>query len=541
MATPYGELSARPDGRLTVPDPATPVAIVGAGPVGLALALGLARHGVRSVVFEREATTSEHSKAAGIHIRTREVLRRWGVEDRFLAEGELVARIVLHDVARGERPLLALDLDDLAAEADRPGLLMLEQRHTERLLLGAVRATDHAEVVFGAEVVDLWQGPNGVELAVDTGDAELRHVSAAYVVGCDGASSFVRDALQLPFEGTTYALRPMLADVAVDDARDRAAWPRLHDGREGLTTGLRLAPGLWRIIHLTTRAPDGDEVPDAEVQRRVDTVLGPGPVDVVWSSRFTIHRRSSPRFRVGRVLLAGDAAHVHSPVGGQGMNAGVQDAHDLAWRLAAALDGADADRLLDAYDVERRGVVVGTVSRTTDLATRLVLQAPSVARRGAFALQRAALRIPAVRRRALRRLGMLDLHLPASPLLPADDPAAGARLPDPVVTTPRGSTVRLQRLLPVGWALLEVDPDRTGPGVEQQPGAARGLPVEAVLRFGRGGLTDRSGTVARLLHDAEGWILVRPDGHVGWARPGPTGADTDTAALAAAVRASAGR
>jgi 2-polyprenyl-6-methoxyphenol hydroxylase-like FAD-dependent oxidoreductase len=532
-----------------VPTVTTPVAIVGAGPVGLALALGLARHDVASVVLERSSSTSQHSKAAGIHIRTREVLRRWGVEDRFLAAGELVTELALRDAGAGDRALLTFDLRELADEVERPGLLMLEQHETERLLLAAARATGRVEVVFGAEVVGLQPGRDAVELRVRTDDGEHRRVVADHAVGCDGAGSFVRDALGLPFEGRTYRLRPMLADVAIDDARDRAAWPRLHDGPEGLTLALRLAAGRWRIIHLARddRAP-GDDVPDAEVQRRVDTVLGAGPATVRWSSRFAIHRRASPRFRVGRVLLAGDAAHVHSPVGGQGMNAGVQDANDLAWRLAAALAGADADRLFDAYEVERRGVVVGTVSRTTDVLTKTVLQAPGWVRRGVFALQRTALCVPALRRRALRRFGMLDLDLPASPLLRADDRAAGTRLPDPVVVTPDGRAVRLHRLLPVGWSLLEVA-DTTATDGAAAGGAdvavggpgARGLPVDAVLRFGSGGLHDRTGSLSALLGGDEGWVLVRPDGHVAWARAGPTGLAADTGLLASAVRASAGR
>jgi 2-polyprenyl-6-methoxyphenol hydroxylase-like FAD-dependent oxidoreductase len=527
-----------------VPDITSPVAIVGAGPVGLALALGLARHGVDSVVIEQSQTISEHSKAAGIHIRTREILRRWGAEARCLEEGELLTRFALHDAGRGDRPVLSLDLGELADEAERPGLLVLEQSRTERILLDAVRASGHVTVRFGAEVVGLQQGHDGVELAVDVGAAGRQRVSAAFVVGCDGASSFVREALDLPFEGTTYRLRPMLADVTIDDDRDLAAWPRLHDGGHGLTAALRLRAGMWRIIHLTTDAPDTDEVADEEVGRRVASVLGPGPVQVVWRSRFTIHRRSSPRFRSGRALLAGDAAHVHSPVGGQGMNAGIQDAADLAWRLAAVVDGADADRLLDAYDVERREVVVGSVSRTTDLATRLVLQAPRWVRRAGFALQRKALRIPRVRRRALRRFGMLDLRPPITPLPRRDVLAVGTRLPDPVVTTPAGEEIRLHRLLAVGWTLLEVGGSTATDGPDGEgdtSGGDRSLPVDAVLRFGHGALTDPTGSVASLLDGAAGWILVRPDGHLAWAWPGPTRAEADLDALIAAVSASAVR
>jgi 2-polyprenyl-6-methoxyphenol hydroxylase-like FAD-dependent oxidoreductase len=536
-----------------VPTVTTPVAIVGAGPVGLALALGLARHDVASVVLERSSSTSQHSKAAGIHIRTREVLRRWGVEDRFLAAGELVTELALRDAGAGDRALLTFDLRELADEVERPGLLMLEQHETERLLLEAVRATGLAEVVFDAEVVDLRQDAGGVELAVRTHHAGLRSVAADFAVGCDGASSFVRGTrCGCRSRAAPIRLRPMLADVAIGDDRDRMAWPRLHDGREGLTVALRLA--RWQVAdhppRQTMHRARPTTSPTPRCNDRVDTVLAAGPADGGVEQPL----RDPPAIErtlagLAASLLAGDAAHVHSPVGGQGMNAGVQDANDLAWRLAAALEGADADRLFDAYEVERRTVVVGTVSRTTDVLTQdWSCRPPAWVRRGVFAVQRTALRVPALRRRALRRFGMLDLDLPASPLLRADDRAAGTRLPDPVVVTPDGRAVRLHRLLPVGWSLLEVA-DTTATDGAAAGGAdvavggpgARGLPVDAVLRFGSGGLHDRTGSLSALLGGDEGWVLVRPDGHVAWARAGPTGSAADTGLLASAVRASAGR
>jgi 2-polyprenyl-6-methoxyphenol hydroxylase-like FAD-dependent oxidoreductase len=502
------------DAGRAMSDRSVPVAIVGAGPVGLALSLGLARHGVASILLERADGTSQHSKAAGIHIRTREVLGRWGVTDRFLAAGRLVTEVTLHDVTGDDRPLLSFDLSALADEADRPGLLVLEQSQTERLLLEAVRDAGCCEVSFGTEVVGLRAHDDHLELRVVREGGVEEPIIASYVVGCDGAGSFVREALGLPFEGRTYRSEPMLADVALDDPRDGLPWPRVADGGGGFTVGIRLRPGLWRIIHLDARSEGDDgEVADQEVQRRVDAVLGAGPVDVVWSSRFRIHRRASPRFRQGRVLLAGDAAHVHSPVGGQGMNAGIQDAADLAWKLAAALGGGDADRLLASYEAERRAVVVGSVSAFTDVVTRVYLQVPAWVRRLVFGFQRTALRLPALHRAALRRLSMIDLTLPGSPLLDARQRAAGRRLPDPWIRAPDGAVLRLHELLPVGAALLEVTSEEGTSRVDLEH-----LDVERVLRFGPGEHQDPSGMLRRLLGGSDGWLLVRPDGYLSWAR-----------------------
>jgi 2-polyprenyl-6-methoxyphenol hydroxylase-like FAD-dependent oxidoreductase len=544
-----------------------PVAIVGAGPVGLALALGLARHGVDSVVLEREPQLSRHSKAAGIHVRTRDALRRWGVEDRFLTVGNLIDQVALHDANAGDRHLLRLDLRCLDDEVDRPGLLVIEQNETERLLWDALRETGRSEVRFGTEVTGLRQDPDGVTLQVrhDGAADELR---ADHVVGCDGPGSTVRGAMGLPFEGTTYRLQPMLADVDLDldDERDALPWPRLHDRGDGLTAALRLRPGRWRIIHLPARAgPRGDEgpvdgprvggatvggatggssvgevpvgevpvdgpsvgeVPVDEVARRAEDVLGPGPVETVWRSRFRIHRRASPRFRAERLLLAGDAAHVHSPVGGQGMNAGIQDAHALAWRLAAVRAGGDTERLLSSYDHERRAVVVGEVARFTDLLTRVYLQSPWWARRVAFAAQRTAMRVPRLQRAAVRRFSMVDLRVPPSELL-AGERAAGVRLPDPVVVAPDGSRRRLHGLLPFGPALLEV----TDGGPTDRPPQLR---VDAIVTVGPGGYQDPTGKIRALLGGRTGWVLVRPDGVVAWAR-------TSSAGLAAAIDRSLGR
>ncbi|WP_149194656.1 FAD-dependent monooxygenase [Luteimonas suaedae] len=486
-----------------------PIAIVGAGPVGLSMALGLAVHGVRSVLVERHHRTSERSKAPAIQQRTREVFRQWGVEDRFLEAGVLRRTLTLNAAAAGRRPLASIDMSELDREADRPGLLVLEQSETERLLLEAVRETGLCDLRFDTEAVRLRQDRDGATLSCRRNGPEYS-LDAAFVVGCDGADSFVRDALGLPFEGFTYAIRPMLADVRITDERDQLPWPRIHNSRGGVTAALRLSDGLWRIIRLERGDPEKDDsVPDDEIEARVAETLGGGGCRIEWANRFRIHLRSAPRFRVDRVLLAGDAAHVHSPAGALGMNAGIQDAHNLAWKLAAVLDGGDAGRLLDAYDIERRDVVVESVSGYADVLTKVFLQAPAVVRAAAFVLLRLCLAIPPVRRRMLRRATMIDLGYQDSPLLDSRERAAGVRLPNPLLRSHEATHVRLYDLLPNGPAILDVAEHRD---------AGTALPLERVIRIGRGGYHDGSGLLRKLLGGRDGWIVVRPDRHVALAR-----------------------
>jgi 2-polyprenyl-6-methoxyphenol hydroxylase-like FAD-dependent oxidoreductase len=488
-----------------------PVIVVGAGPVGLSLALGLARHGVRSIVVERDESTSEQSKAPAVHVRTREIFRQWAVEERFLQLGALQHTLRLH--SPGRSPLATIEFGDLEDVADRPGILFLEQGQTERLLLEAVQESGISDVRFATEAVALEQDAEGVRLTFRRGESE-QQLEADFVVGSDGSSSFVRGALGLPFEGFTYSVRPWLADVRVSDDRDSLPWPRTRNGRRGLTSSFRLPHGLWRIIRLEAGdVAKGDEVPAEEVSARVAEVLGDGPpVAVEWASRFRIHLRSSPRFRVGRVLLAGDAAHVHSPAGGLGMNAGIQDAHNLAWKLAAALAGGDTERLLQSYEVERHAVAVETVSPYADLMTRAFLQAPSLIRRAAFALMRGVLAVPRLRGRLLRRTSMLDLSYPASPLLDDGERSAGVRLPNPSLRAPDGSQVRLYDLLPVAPVMLEVAEERR---------LNADLPVDDVIRIAPDAYRDPTGSLRELLGGDDGWIMVRPDAHVAWARREP--------------------
>jgi 2-polyprenyl-6-methoxyphenol hydroxylase-like FAD-dependent oxidoreductase len=486
----------------------TPVVIVGAGPSGLAMALALARHGVNSVLLERRESTSRTSKAPGLHVRTREILSQWGVEDRFIAAGRLLQPLVMHSVVPGRKALLSLDFSELAGEADRPGLLILEQCETERLLLEAVRESGMCELRFGAEAIALDQDTKRAHVRYRSAGQEYS-LDAGFVVGCDGAGSFVREALGLPFPGDTYALRPVLADVRIEDDRDLLPDPRAWTGQGGYAFAVRLRAGLWRLVHLRRGGPESEDVQEEEVRETVELLLGPGPAPIAWASRFRIHRRASPSFRVGRVLLAGDAAHVHSPASGFGMNGGIQDAHNLAWKLAHALRGGVVERLLDSYEAERRPVVVETTTRHTDRITRAFIEAPPVVRDAAWLLVRWMQRIPPFRRANLRRMTMIDLDYGASPLLNRLARSRGVRLPNPLMRTPDGAAIRLYRLLPNRPVILDV---------AESSEFATGLPLPDVVRIGPGGHEEPTGLLRALLGRADGWILVRPDAHVAWAR-----------------------
>lgn len=512
-----------------------PVVIAGAGPVGLALALGLGHHGVRSVVLERKRALDPHSRALGILPRTMEVFRAWNVLEPLVEGGRLLTRIAVWQVGHAE-PVVTLDLG--AAQAlltATPGVLILPQDRTEAILLEQVRARGLADVRFGHEVVDVHDEGAGIVVRAHDADGGRHEVQGAFLAGCDGAHSRVRTELGWQLEGTTYPTRVLLADVRVRDARDALPWPRVAGRARGALGAIQYRTEHWRIICAlgTEDEDDADGLASgARVAPLVEELLGPGPFDLVWSSVFNIHRRSSPGFRRGRVVLAGDAAHINSPAGGQGMNAGIQDAHNLAWKLASALDGGDVETLLDSYDAERRAAVQENVERYTDLLTRLAFLTGPLVRRLLVPAVTAAARQPFLLRQVTPRAGMLDTRYRRSPILVGTDRLVGRRAPDGDLEDADGRRLRLLDLAALRPALLLFDDGRL-PGwrpadVQDVLGDVGGVAVVRVVHAAavpRGGdVRDVSGRVWRDWR-ATGQMcaLVRPDGHVGWLarRPAP--------------------
>ena len=329
----------------------TEVVIVGAGPTGLALAVTLATAGVEFVIVDRLAEGANTSRAAVVHARTLEVLGELGSADALIARGLRVDQFAISD---GARRLLTIPFDGLPTPY--PYTLMVPQCETESVLLARLRALGH-DVHRPYEVAAVAQDDAGVTLTMSTGQI----VRAGYAVGADGMHSAVRRESGIGFSGSAYPESFVLADVTMDwtPGRDEVS---LTLGTAGLTVVAPLPGGHYRIVATVDDAP---ETPDLEFVRRLLDERAPGRATVnslAWSSRFRVHHRVADHYRAGRLLLAGDAAHVHSPAGGQGMNTGIQDGY--------ALGNAFATGRLDDYEAGRRPVAQRVVS-FTDRMTRI--------------------------------------------------------------------------------------------------------------------------------------------------------------------------
>ncbi len=348
------------------PPPAGPldtdVLVVGAGPTGLALAASLAMRHVRVMVIDRQGEGANTSRAAVVHARTLEVLESIGATRPLLARGIPARRFTIRD---RDTVLVPIAFDHLPTPY--PYTLMVSQAETERVLLDRF-------VGFGGRVlrprglVDLTQDMLGVTVQLDDGT----RWRARYVVGADGMHSTVRERTHIPFIGGTYGESFVLADVRLRGGALPADEVVLYFSPAGMVVVAPLPGGSHRIVATVEDAP---EVPDiAYVQALLDA-RGPQRDravvrEVIWGSRFRVHHRIADVYRAGRVLLAGDAAHVHSPAGGQGMNAGILDAFALADAFVLAMQGDES--ALDTYGTERRPIaqqIVTFADRLTRVAT----------------------------------------------------------------------------------------------------------------------------------------------------------------------------
>ena len=373
----------------------TDVLVVGAGPTGLTLAASLVARGVRTTVVDRLAAGANTSRAAVVNARSLEVLEDLDVARRLVKEGVQAPRFSIRD---GSRTLIPIDFSVLPT--DYPYSLMLPQCSTERLLLDRLVELG-GTVLRPKTLITIAQDADGVTAGSDDGDT----IRARYAVGADGIRSIVRERAGIGFRGGRYDESFTLADVRLsgDAPVDEVI---LFWATAGLTVVAPLPDGVHRIVAPVADAP---ESPSAQfIQELLDTRgLGAGRMvvtDVVWGSRFRIHHRVADTYRVGRLLLAGDAAHVHSPAGGQGMNLGIQDAVVLSDALVGVLGGA-SDTLLDDYSAARRPIaeqVVAMTDRLTRLAT--LPRAARPIRNTAISL---AGRIPAVRSALAWRLSGL--------------------------------------------------------------------------------------------------------------------------------------
>jgi 2-polyprenyl-6-methoxyphenol hydroxylase-like FAD-dependent oxidoreductase len=485
------------------------ILVAGAGPAGLAFALQAHDHGADVRVIERRHEAFRPSRALILHSRTLEVLRPLGVTQALLARADIAPAADLHLGRRSVRvPLADLALPDTAF----PHLSLIRQMDVETVLAQAL-ADRGIEVERGTELAGVHDDPEGVRAVLRSGGGPTE-ARFGFVVGCDGPASTVRSQADIGWPGRPNAVDVMLADAELtgDLAGDCA---HVVAERHGLVFVFRLGErATWRLLATRPAAAGrvpfgqpGPPVPAAELQALLtEARLGAQITHLAWSARIRVQRRVASQFRRGRLFLAGDAAHAYSPATGQGMNAAIQDAANLGWKLAFAASQPGGGALLDSYDQERRPVA-RQVLRMTHLvfwgeaATGVI---PALLRSHVAPLVAPAIPVLARRRRlvaeGVRVLSQLRVSYRGSPLSvegtprPGPGPRAGDRLADQTVTS-AGRSIRLHELLARPGVHVLLDRDADLPGT---------LPLGPLVHLHR--ITSNPG---------RGLLTVRPDGHIG--------------------------
>ncbi len=470
----------------------TDVLICGAGAAGLALAIDLARRGVRLRVTEKMPEPFQGSRGKGIQPRTQEIFEDLGILDRIVARGGLYPpqREYRSDGSYVESNLMEPREPTPAEPYHIP--LMIPQFLTERVMRERLAELGHA-VEFGCELVGFEQDEDGVSARLSRNGRE-EHVRVRYLIGADGGRSFVRHALDIGFPGKTLGVRALVADVLLNGL-DRNAWHRFNS--ETMQTHFAVCPlagtELFQIQAAIPIEGDVDLSASAlnamlvERTNRRDIRIE----SVSWASAYSMNARLADRYRIGRVFLVGDAAHIHPPTGGQGLNTSVQDSYNLGWKLAAVIAGR-AESLLDTYEEERRPIAAGVLGLSANLL--------DAAKRGDL--------------RRGREVHQLDIGYRGSSLgleMPERSGGlrAGDRAPDAPIQGASGQRKRLFDLFAGShWTLLGLDVERDC----VRPRA--GLRIHT---FGaRGDLIDAEGHFSSAYGLSPGdWVLVRPDGYIG--------------------------
>ena len=394
------------------------VIIAGGGPVGLIAGLGLARQGVPVTILERHAELPDDPRAATTHPATLELLGAYGMEEDVRKAGLVCPTFQHWDRVSGDL-IAEFDHAVLAGETDYPYVVQCEQYKISRIALDRLADEPLAKVRLGAELTGFAQDADGVDVTVQTADGE-DHLRTSWLVGADGGRSTVRKAAGIAFEGFTFPEQFMVLTTPFDFEKHRGFCYRnyLSDPEEWANC-FKVAhngpPGLWRIVLPVDPEKGADELlSDAHVQGKMQKFFPkPEAYEIVHRKLYTVHQRVAETFRKGRVLLAGDSSHANNPIGGMGLNGGIQDGVNLAEKLGRVCAG-EGEELLDLYDKQRRTIATDFVQRQTIENKKRLESRDEAARQENFRQLRAIAADPDRARVFVRRAAMLEAQRQAA-------------------------------------------------------------------------------------------------------------------------------
>lgn len=413
-----------------------PVLIVGAGPSGLNLSLALAHRKVAQRLISDANGPGEYSRAMVVQARTLEFYGQFGFATEVINQGVIAERAHVREGAEsgGGREVLSISFKEMGAGlSPYPFALAYPQDDHERFLIDKLKEVG-TKVEWGAKLTSFQQDENGVRAFLAHNNGRREEVEAAYICGCDGARSCVRETLKLDFPGGTYQQLFYVADVKITRGFDRDLYINLGEHILSLMFPVR-SSGMQRLIGLVPpELSDRETLSFEDIRSRVERLLDVKVSEVNWFSTYRVHHRVADQFRVGRAFIVGDAGHIHSPAGGQGMNTGIGDAINLGWKLAHVLQDRADPALLDSYEPERIGFARALVSTTDRAFTGMVSEGVvgQFSRRILAPLVFAtATRFNTGRHALFRMVSQIRIHYPDSPLSQgvAGDVHGGDRLP----------------------------------------------------------------------------------------------------------------
>ena len=475
----------------------------------------LARHGVQCRLIDKAPGRSETSRAIGIHARTIETFDLMGVAQDFFQAGQPVRAISAFD---GERQIGHITLNDL--DTPYPFVLSLPQNDTERILEERV-SHSNIQIERDTEITAVEQHGDAVSVRLRVAGRKIQDDRFDYLIGCDGAHSTVRQLLGLPFKGGGYIEVVLLADVRVQDKLNRLNRneAQMFLAPDGLTLFLPTPDNRYRLI-ATGPAPNWGTEPTLEQCQSLMDSRGLNAFrlsDPIWTSTFHIHHRTVKHFRQARVFLAGDAAHIHSPMGAQGMNAGIQDAFNLAWKIGLVARQLASEQLLDSYEAERMPIDMGIV-RATDRGTRLLFLKGKAAHQLHVKFVGFLTRFKWTRRLFTNNVSQIGANYRSSQIVEehelSEGPSAGDRAPDAALRRADGEPDRLFILFGSGrhTLLLLWAPNVDFPFMNEM------TQVKVYRIAGPGSSSadfiDSDGAVAAHYGIEPSAYLVRPDGYV---------------------------